>query len=284
MVETAGVEQHDPAADVLEFVLDLEVVEPGLRAAGSPPAAGAGVGCSIGRCRAVDRAALGLGRIDAEGLVERPIGGAHAQVPAQHHEPFPHAVDQLLGELAAPLQIEQQPFPLGDVGNGEQDAIGRAGAGQAARIEHHALRPIRSKSWIDAVILHPLAPAQHLFEQPPQRRDVPLPVAELVQLAPDRLLAPDAELLEECGIGELDRETVVEHQERLGDRRQRSPPRQSLLASTVAGAVKSPLAFTLADVCPFQDGRMLCWCSGTASSRARVQVIAAALTSGREHG
>ena len=70
----------------------------------------------------------------------------------------------------------------------------------------------------DAVIVHPLTPAQDLFEQPLQVRDVPLPVSELVQQASHGLLRQDVELLEECRICQLDREVVIEHQERLAYR------------------------------------------------------------------
>jgi hypothetical protein len=66
-----------------------------------------------------------------------------------------------------------------------------------------------------ATILHALVPAQDLLEQPPQLRDVPLPVGELVQRAADGVLASDLELFEESRIGKLDPETIVEHQQPL---------------------------------------------------------------------
>ena len=147
------------------------------------------------------------------------IGRADAQVPAHHQKSFPNAVDQLLGELAPPLQIEQQPFPLGDVGDREQDLLGRIGASQAAGIEQHDLAADPIELVLDPIVPDLLLLAQHLLEEAAQLRDVPLAAAELVKLAPDRVLPRRLELLQECGVGEPEAEVAVQHHKRLGDRR-----------------------------------------------------------------
>src|SRR5687768_2979370 len=95
-LELAGVEQHHPAADYREGVVELEVVEDG--AFGDDVLKeGPQVGdVPLAVAQLVDEAALGLAGRDVEGLVESAIGGPDAQRGIEDQQRLAHRIDDVL--------------------------------------------------------------------------------------------------------------------------------------------------------------------------------------------
>ena len=106
-LELAGVEQHHPAADDREGVLELEVVEDG--ALGDDVLEqGPQVGdVPLAVAQLVDEAALGLLGRDVERLVEGAVGGPDAQRGVEDQQRLAHRIDDVLGVV---LNILDQWF------------------------------------------------------------------------------------------------------------------------------------------------------------------------------
>ncbi len=96
-LELAGVQEHHPAADGREGVLELEVVEDG--ALGDDVfEQGPQVGdVPLAVAQLVDEAALGLPGRDVERLVEGAVGGPDAQRGVEDQQGLAHRVDDVLG-------------------------------------------------------------------------------------------------------------------------------------------------------------------------------------------
>ncbi len=96
-LELAGVEQHHPAADHREGVLQLEIVEDGTLGddvfeqrpqVGDVPLAVA---------QLVNEAVLGLFGGDVKGLIESAVGGADAQGGVEDQQRLAHRIDDVQG-------------------------------------------------------------------------------------------------------------------------------------------------------------------------------------------
>ena len=136
MIDPAGVEQHHPVADLLEPVLDDEAVEAavvgkhGLQELAQPR------DVPLAVAELVDEAPPGLVGVHGELRIEGLVGGIHPQVPAENQQGVARGVEDLLGQLLLPFELEAQALRFGGVLEAEQKvaaAIGelrRAGAGQ----------------------------------------------------------------------------------------------------------------------------------------------------------
>lgn len=71
---------------------------------------------------------------------------------------------------------------------------------------------------LDLIVDHRHALRDHLVEQAAQFGNVPLPVAEIVDVLADRLVAVDLEGGEEGAAGCLDAEVLIQQQQRIGNR------------------------------------------------------------------
>ena len=136
-LELAGVEQHHPAADGREGVLELEVVEDG--ALGDDVLEqGPQVGdVPLAVAQLVDEAALGLRGRDVERLVEGAVGGPDAQRGVEDQQGLAHRVHDVLGVvlniLDQWLSSHRGPPPSRfDVPAGRRPA-GRKASGLASR-------------------------------------------------------------------------------------------------------------------------------------------------------
>ena len=143
-----------------------------------PPAAGADVGYSIDRCRA--------GR--AGGLRSRPArrgkSGRMTYLAERTRRSQPSTTSPS-GTLSISFSANSRRPSRSNSSCSRWVASEMASrmpsgarGGRCARVEQHVLRR-SARSHGSRGTLHALAPAQHLFEQPPQRRDVPLAIAEL---------------------------------------------------------------------------------------------------------
>ena len=145
-LELAGVEQHHPAADGREGVLELEVVEDG--ALGDDVLEqGPQVGdVPLAVAQLVDEAALGLRGRDVERLVEGAVGGPDAQRGVEDQQGLAHRVDDVLGVVLNILDqwfsSHRGPPPLSfDVPPGRRPAARKASrlASQAFEMAAHGV-------------------------------------------------------------------------------------------------------------------------------------------------
>ena len=98
-VDAPGVEQHGPAPDVLEIMLDLVVLEAAVvrQDVLQEPAQLRDIPLPVAEL--VDEPALGFLRRDPEGLVERLVGRDHAEILIQHQERLLDGIGDALGKL-----------------------------------------------------------------------------------------------------------------------------------------------------------------------------------------
>ena len=95
-LQLAGVEQHHPAADGREGVLQLEVVEDGALGDDVLEQGPQGGDVPLAVAQLVDEAVLGLLGGDVEGLVEGAVGGPDAQGGVEDQQGLAHRVDDVL--------------------------------------------------------------------------------------------------------------------------------------------------------------------------------------------
>ncbi len=114
-LELAGVQEHHPAADGREGVLELEVVEDG--ALGDDVLEqGPQVGdVPLAVAQLVDEAALGLPGRDVERLVEGAVGGPDAQRGVEDQQGLSHRLHNVLGIFPGRLDDLLGLSPFGDV-------------------------------------------------------------------------------------------------------------------------------------------------------------------------
>ena len=126
-LQLAGVEQHHPAADDREGVLQLEVVEDG--ALGDDVLEqGPQVGdVPLAVAQLVDEAVLGLLGRDVKGLVEGAVGGADAQGGVEDQQRLAHRIHDVLRVGFDGLQIRLGAPPLGHVFHGQDQQLAVAG-------------------------------------------------------------------------------------------------------------------------------------------------------------
>src|SRR5438105_2608359 len=131
------VEQHHPAADGREGVLELEVVEDG--ALGDDVLQqGPQVGdVPLAVAQLVDQAALGLPGRDVERLVEGAVGGPDAQRGVQDQQRLAHRVHDVLGVGLDGLQVRLGAPPLGHVLHGQDEQLAVVARLELAGVEQH---------------------------------------------------------------------------------------------------------------------------------------------------
>jgi hypothetical protein len=110
------------------------------------------------------------------------------------------------------------PAPLGDVLDREQERGGVVvGVEQPAGVEEHGAPAEAGEVVLDLVALDRHAPRDDLLEQVAQVGDVPLAVAELVEVAAEGVVAADPEGLVERAAGADDAQVAVEHEQGVAD-------------------------------------------------------------------
>jgi hypothetical protein len=77
----------------------------------------------------VDHPALGLLAGDVEGPIKRSVCRAHPKVRREHEQRLAHGLHDALGELPGALDLLLPELALGDVGEGDHDAIDPVVAG-----------------------------------------------------------------------------------------------------------------------------------------------------------
>ena len=96
-LKLAGVEQHHPAADHRERVLELEVVEDGARGNDILEQCPQVGDIPLTVAQFVDEAALRLPGRDVKRLVERAVGRPDAQGGVEDQQGLAHRIDDILG-------------------------------------------------------------------------------------------------------------------------------------------------------------------------------------------
>ena len=100
VVDAPGVEQHGAAAQLLEVVLDLEIVDAGALCQDFPQQLAQARDVPLSIAQVVDKPADCLAGRDAEGAVEGAIGAFDAQFVIEHQQRLAHGLDRVLGVIA----------------------------------------------------------------------------------------------------------------------------------------------------------------------------------------
>ena len=217
-LQLAGVEQHHPAADDREGVLQLEVVEDG--ALGDDVLEqGPQVGdVPLAVAQLVDEAVLGLLGRDVERLIEGAVGGPDAQGGVEDQQRLAHRVDDVLGVGFDGLQIRLGAPPLGHVLHRQDQQLAVVARLELAGVEQHHPAADDREGVLELEVVEDGALGDDVLEQGPQVGDVPLAVAQLVDEAALGLPGRDVERLVEGAVGGPDAQRGVEDQQRLAHR------------------------------------------------------------------
>ena len=200
-LELAGVQQHHPAADRREGVLQLEVVED--RARGDDvleerPQVG---DVPLAVAQLVDQPALGLAGRDVERLVEGAVGRPHPQRGVEDQQRLPHRVHDVLRVGLDGLQIRLGASPLGDVLHGQDQELAVVARLELAGVQQHHPPADRREGVLQLEVVEDRARGDDVLEEPPQVGDVPLAVAQLVDQPALGLAGRDVERLVEGAVG-----------------------------------------------------------------------------------
>jgi hypothetical protein len=98
VVDAPGVDQHGAAAQLLEVVLDLELVDAGALCQDFPEQLAQARDVPLVIAELVEYAPFCLGGSDLEGLVEGTVGGLDPQVTIQDEKRLPDRLDDAFGE------------------------------------------------------------------------------------------------------------------------------------------------------------------------------------------
>ena len=96
-LKLAGIQQHHPASDDREIVLQLEVVKDrtfGNNIFQQSPQVG---DVPLAVAQLVNQAVFSFFGRDLKGLIEGPVAGSHAQGRVENQEGFAHRIDDVLG-------------------------------------------------------------------------------------------------------------------------------------------------------------------------------------------
>ena len=195
LVEPTAVQQHHAATEAWERVFDLVVVE--------TPAARENIlkqpsqlrDVPLAIAQLVNETSFRLLRISAEELVEGLICRVNLEVAVENQQRFTHAVDQFLGEFYSALEFTTKPLTLGVIGYRKQDAVFFIRPADALGVEPHDAPADLLEVMFDPVILDRAVLLNNLLKQPAQLRNVPLPVAKLINAPADCLLARHLKLI-----------------------------------------------------------------------------------------
>ncbi|MDZ3835857.1 MAG: hypothetical protein U0S49_00590 [Rhodospirillales bacterium] len=218
MIDPAGVEQHHPAADLLEPVLDDEAVEAvvvrehGLQELAQPG------DVPLAVAEFVDEAPPGVVGVHGELRIEGLVGGIHPQVPAENQQGVARGVEDLLGQLLLPFEIEAKALRLGCVLEAEQKVAAAIGELRRAGPRQQDPPAEAVEAVLDAEFTAFALGAQSALEQLLQRADGPAAVRDLEQLAAFVALGLGLERPAKRRVGDLDRQVFGKHQEWLANR------------------------------------------------------------------
>ncbi len=126
---------------------------------------------------------------------------------------------QLLGLFEQNCFFPFDRTPFGDVRERQQDRHHGAGlVDDLAGVQQHDPAPDARKDMVDLEVIHGGAVGKDGLQQQPQRRDVPLAIAQVVEQAALGLAGNDLEGLVERTAGRQHAKLGVQHQEGLVDR------------------------------------------------------------------
>jgi hypothetical protein len=158
-----------------------------------------------------------LRRGDPEYLQERLARGHDRHVVFEHDQGIADRVDDALRELPVALALGPGGALLADILDGEQNgAIVVAGTKNLPGIDQHGAPADGREIMIDLEPFDRCPMRYHAFEQDAQRRDIPLPVSEVVDMTSLGLLGARAKRLVECTIGGCDVQISIENDECAG--------------------------------------------------------------------
>ena len=217
-LELAGIEQHHPAANDREGVLELKVVEDGTLGDNvfeQRPQVG---DVPLAVAQLVNQAVLGLFGRDVKGLIEGAVGGPDAQGGVEDQQGLAHRVDDVLGVGFDGLQVRLGAPPLGHVFHGQDQQFAVVARLELAGIEQHHPAANDREGVLELKVVEDGTLGDNIFEQGPQVGDVPLAVAQLVNQAVLGFFGRDVKGLVEGAVGGPDAQGGVEDQQGLAHR------------------------------------------------------------------
>ena len=144
-----------------------------------------------------------LSLCDAEHRQEGPAGGHHRHVGFEHDEGVADRVDDALRQLPAALALLARKALLADILDRTQDGavVIVAGVEDLTRVDQHGALANRREVVLDLEPLDGCTVRNHAFKQDAKSRNIPLPVAEVVDHATFGFRAAGPEGLVESPVG-----------------------------------------------------------------------------------